>query len=270
MNQLKFPQIMGILNVTPDSFSDGNKFHDTESAVNHAIEMIEEGADIIDIGGESTRPGSEFVDIDTEIQRVIPVIKIVKMMFPDVRISVDTTKYDVARQALDLGTDMLNDVSCMRNEPRLADLVGEYDVPLIIMHSRDNPKNMQNSPHYDNLFDELINELQNAVDLAQSRGAKQIIIDPGIGFAKNYEHNLEILRNLDKLSILKLPVLLGISRKSFIGKMLGVENADERDFASAIIHTLLLSKNVDIIRVHNVQMFNDILRIHEILNLKQE
>jgi dihydropteroate synthase len=260
---IDFPKIMGILNVTPDSFSDGGKYFDSKSATDKALKMIDEGADIIDIGGESTKPGAENVDTSTEIERVIPVIKQIKKTAPDVKISIDTTKYDVALNALDFGADMLNDVSNMRNEPRLADLAAQYNVPLIIMHSRSNPKNMQINPEYSNLWDDLISELSITIESAKNRNAKNIIIDPGIGFAKNYEHNIEILKNLQNLYKLNCPILLGISRKSFIGKMLNISSPENRDFPTAILHSLLLKFKIEYIRVHNVELVSQIKKIYE-------
>jgi dihydropteroate synthase len=204
----KFPLIMGIVNLTPDSFSDGGKINNTKSGVDYCLNLIDEGADILDLGGESTRPGSEPVSLESEIERVIPVIREVKKINPKIKISVDTTKYEVASQALDLGADYLNDISGLRFDDRLADLAAKFNIPLILMHSRKNPKTMQELPFYNYLFPELKNELQISVDIALSKGADKIIIDPGIGFAKNFEHNIEILKNLDDLMNLNYPILL--------------------------------------------------------------
>lgn len=261
-----FPLVVGILNVTPDSFSDGGEHFTQDNAVDFALKMIDNGADIIDIGGESTKPGAESIDTETEIQRVIPVIEKIKNIDPRINISVDTTKYDFARMALDLGCNMINDVSCLRKEPRLAELAGEYDVPIIIMHSRESPKTMQHLPHYDNLWGELIGELDTSIESAKKSGASKIIADPGIGFAKSYENNLEILKNFDKLYQLNVPLLIGISRKSFIGKMLGIDIPSERDFATIIIHSMLLKYKIEYIRVHNVGMIRQLKMICEALD----
>ncbi|MDT3738397.1 MAG: dihydropteroate synthase [Candidatus Kapabacteria bacterium] len=261
-----FPQVVGILNVTPDSFSDGGEHYQGDKAVDFALKMIDHGADIIDIGGESTKPGAESIDTETEIQRVIPVIKKIKNIQPQIKISVDTTKYEVARTALDLGCNMINDVSCLRKQPRLAELAGQYDVPIILMHSRENPKTMQQSPHYNNLWDELLGELRTSIESAKKSGATKIIADPGIGFAKSFENNLEILKNFDRLYQLNVPLLLGLSRKSFIGKMLGIDVPSERDFATVIIHSLLLKYKIEYIRVHNTGMTRQLKMICEALD----
>lgn len=253
---IKFPKIVGILNVTPDSFSDGGKFIDKRSAVRKALSLLEEGADILDIGGESTRPGAALIDVHTEIERIIPVIKELKQFDKGIKISVDTTKHEVAKEALDAGCDMLNDVSGLRFDRKIAELAAIYDVPLILMHSRHKPSTMQQNPYYANLWRELIDELTTSIKIAKLSNVNNIIIDPGIGFAKNYEHNLEILKNIDYLSELNCPVMLGISRKSFIGKMLEIANPAERDFATILLHTLLLKNNVDYVRVHNVRLMN--------------
>lgn len=263
-----FPKIVGIINVTPDSFSDGNKYIGLESALHFAEKLIHDGADIIDIGGESTKPGSDFIDADTEARRVLPVIKAIKLNFPEVKISIDTTKYEVALKSLDLGADMINDVSCLRYDKRLASLAHQFNVPIILMHSRNSPKTMQESPHYDNIWEELISELLTSISIANQEGAYNIIIDPGIGFAKNFDHNLEILKNFDQLYQLKLPLMLAISRKSFIGKITNIENPAERDLATSLIHALMLRFDIGYIRVHNVADLSQLKSICEALNIK--
>jgi dihydropteroate synthase len=261
----KFPKVMGILNVTPDSFSDGGMFNNFDSALNLVENMIQQGVDIVDIGGESTKPGSDFVDAETEASRVIPVIKAIKSVFPEIKISIDTTKYEVALKALELGADMINDVSCLRYDKRLANLARQFDVPIVLMHSRMNPKTMQNAPSYENLWEELLAELNDSIQIAKHEGAKEIIVDPGIGFAKNFDHNIEILKNFDRLYQLKLPLMLAISRKSFIGKLTNIELASDRDLATALLHGQMLQFDIDYIRVHNVNAISQLKKIHAIL-----
>ncbi|MBX3042168.1 MAG: dihydropteroate synthase [Candidatus Kapabacteria bacterium] len=259
----RFPKVMGILNVTPDSFSDGGLYQDINLAHKRAMEMLESGADIIDIGGESTRPGAESVSLQEELNRVIPLIKLIKHSQANVVISIDTTKYEVAKAALETGATMINDVSCLRKEKRLVNLSGEYNVPLIIMHSRNTPKEMLKNADYKNVVSEVTSELKAAIQFAENEGLNNIMIDPGIGFAKNYCHNIEILRNLDKFEELKYPIVLGISRKRFIGKMLGLVNPVDRDLATMMIHSVLLNKNIEIIRVHNVELAIQLKTIYE-------
>ncbi len=248
-----FPLIMGIVNITPDSFSDGGKYFDTSVATNYAKLLIEEGADIIDIGGESTRPGSLPVSEQEEIDRVIPVVENIKNIYPEIILSVDTNKYNVAKYALDAGTDIINDISGLTNAPEIAQLTASHNKYLVIMHIKGSPQLMQVKPHYNNVVKEVFDFFSAQIDLAKNFGTKKIIIDVGIGFGKNYEHNLELLRNLDEFEKLEHPMLLGISRKSFIGKMLGIENPENRDYATMMLHSILLNKNTDIIRVHNVK-----------------
>ncbi len=255
----QFPLIMGIVNVTPDSFSDGGKYFNTTDAADFAIELINDGADIIDIGGESTRPGAKSISEQEEIDRVIPVIEKIKKVYPQIPISVDTTKYNVAKYALMAGADIINDISGLTITPDLALLVSEFKAYIIIMHIKGTPQNMQINPYYDNIVIEVYDFLARQIEFAKKCGTDKIIIDVGIGFGKNYEHNLELLNNLDRFRSLNLPLLLGISRKSFIGKMLNIEKPEERDFATTIIHSLL-NKKTDIIRVHNVKQ-SALLRI---------
>ncbi len=247
-----FPKIMGILNVTPDSFSDGGRFSDVAAAVRHAERMIEDGADMLDVGGESTRPGAAPVEPEVELARVLPVIKGIRIIDKDIPLSIDTSKFEVARAALDAGANMINDVSGLRREPRLARLAADYDVPLVIMHSRDDPRTMQTAPRYEDVIREVLHFLTRQLQFARSCGARQLIADIGIGFAKTQEHNLLLLRHHDRFAELGLPMLLGISRKSFIGKQLGIDKPEQRDYATLALHLYLLNAGVDIVRVHNV------------------
>lgn len=252
---------MGIINATPDSFSDGGSNLNPEAALKNATQMISEGADIIDVGGESSRPNSSPVPLEEELRRVIPIIQVLRKEFPEIPISIDTTKYEVAKTAIEEGANIINDISGLQFEPRFAELAAENQVGLIIMHIQGNPKTMQNNPFYDNVIEEVYNFLDEKINYAKGFGVKKIWADVGIGFGKNYSHNLELLKNLEKFHNLNVPLLLGISRKSFIGKMLGIENPADRDLATALIHSLLLSKGIDIVRVHNVKYLQTLRRI---------
>lgn len=254
------PLIMGILNVTPDSFSDGGHFFKLDDAVAQAEKMVQDGADIIDIGGESTRPFSETVSIDEELQRVIPVIKEVSQRI-SVPISIDTTKSAVAQKALDNGASIINDIGALRMDPTIADLAAAYGVPLILMHMQGTPRNMQKAPFYKDLFGEIISFLETAVASAVAKGVERskIILDPGIGFGKNVEHNLLILQNIHKFKSLGLPVLIGPSRKAFIRKLLKPADREDIDPLIPLVETgtqaavaAVAMNGADILRVHNV------------------
>ncbi len=244
--------VMGIVNVTPDSFFDGGHHMDRHRAVDRAAEMLDEGADIIDIGGESTRPGSRAVDAEEEMDRVMPVIAGLRARF-DVPISIDTTKVQVARAAADAGADLLNDVSGLRFEPDLADLAAERGLPMVLMHSRHTPEIMQREVHYDDLKAEILAELTLAVDLAVGRGVPRdrIIVDPGLGFAKTALHNLEILAMPGFLASMGLPVLVGPSNKSFISAVTDCP-VERRTGGSAAAVTAAVMGGVHFIRVHDV------------------
>lgn len=246
----RYPFVMGILNVTPDSFSDGGKFFSKSEALSHASEMIEAGVDIIDIGGESSRPGSIPISVDEELNRVIPVLQIIKDKYPASVISVDTTKYEVAAQALKSGADIINDISGLTFDERIADAAAEFNAGLILMHIKGTPQNMQVNPIYENIISEIKMFLLTQIDKAAAKGVNKIIIDPGIGFGKKYDDNFIILRNLKELCEIKYPLLIGVSRKSFIGNELNIE-VSERDTPSAIIETLAVQSGARIIRTHN-------------------
>jgi len=261
----KFPMIMGILNVTPDSFSDGGRFKTTKDAIDYALQMANDGADIIDIGGESTRPGAEEVSLNEELRRVIPVIEGIKNNNDNIKISIDTTKYEVAKKACELGINIINDISGLQFEPRLAELAQKYDKELIIMHTKGKPKTMQNSTAYNNIIEELKLYFNNQISLANSYGVKKIIIDTGVGFGKKLEHNLEILKNLEEFNNFGYPQMLGISRKSFFDHLLNIKVAEERDIPTALLHSLLLKNNLKMIRIHNVKLFSTLRTINSAL-----
>ncbi len=246
---------MGIINVTPDSFSDGGLFVKPNAAIEWGLRLIEDGADIIDIGGESTRPNSEPITVAEELKRVIPVVEGIKKRNPKSVISIDTTKYEVAKEAVECGATLINDVSGLRNDIRIAELAADKGCSLIVMHMQGTPKTMQINPTYENVVEEVFQFLHNQIEIAKDYGVGTIIADVGIGFGKTVEHNWELLRNLDKFSQLGVPLLLGISRKSFIGRTLNIDNPVERDVPTLLLHSLLLRFEIDIIRVHNVKQF---------------
>ncbi len=257
---------MGVLNVTPDSFSDGGNFFSEEKAINHGIALIADGADIIDIGGESTRPFSEPVPTKEEISRVIPVIKAIKER-ANCLVSIDTYKSEVAVNAIDAGADIINDISGFTFDPELPDIVASYGVPVVIMHIKGSPKDMQVAPVYEDLWEELLSFFYERINFSLKKGIKndKIILDPGIGFGKRPEDNINIIRGLKKLKSLGFPVLIGNSRKSFLGRISGIESPKERDLISAVADIISVLNGADIIRVHNVKITRDAFNIYKAL-----
>jgi dihydropteroate synthase len=248
----QFPRIMGVVNVTPDSFSDGGQFISHHNAVAHALRLVAEGADILDIGGESTRPGSESVSVREELGRVIPVIEGIRSVNPLIPISVDTTKSRVAADALATGATMVNDVSGGLADPEILDVVAQAKVPYVLMHMQGTPRTMQDNPRYDNVVQEVATYLRQRVEVARTRGVQHILVDPGIGFGKDVDHNLSLLRALESFAGIGNELLLGISRKRFLGAVTGITDPAARDVVTAMAHALLVSKPVDVIRVHDV------------------
>lgn len=253
--------IMGIVNVTPDSFSDGGQHATVDEAVCHAKRLVDEGADIIDIGGESTRPGADPVPLDEEIRRVIPVVERLAAELP-VPISVDTYKAEVAEAAVAAGAHMINDISALRLDERLGEVIARAGVPVVLMHMKGVPRNMQENPRYDSVIGEILGFLRDAVARAQSCGIRRenIVIDPGIGFGKTAAHNLEILRRLGEFRSLGLPLLVGTSRKSFIGKVLNLP-VDQRAEGTAATVALAVASGADIVRVHDVRYMARVARM---------
>jgi dihydropteroate synthase len=254
--------VMGILNVTPDSFSDGGRFLRPNDAIRQAMRMIQEGADIIDIGGESTRPGSDPVDSLEEIKRVIPVIKELSRL-TTTPISIDTYKSEVAREALEAGASMINDISGLGFDSKMASLAAHYDVPVVLMHIKGRPKDMQKAPHYEAFVPEMLDYFRLRIRLALEAGIREdrIIIDPGIGFGKTFDHNLQLLRDLQEFKVFHRPILVGVSRKAFIGHLLGGLPADER-LEGTIAATVVAAINgASIVRVHDVKETVRALRI---------
>jgi dihydropteroate synthase len=238
--------IMGILNVTPDSFSDGGHFYDVDSAVAHARQMVEEGADIIDVGGESTRPGFKPVSADEEINRVVPVVQRLAQEL-DIPISIDTYKAKTAIAAIEAGADMINDIWGFKADMDMAAVAAKYKVPICLMHNK-------NEAVYNNLIEDVLTELKQSIDIALNAGveAGNIIVDPGIGFGKTWEHNLAIMRHLEEFKRLDYPILLGTSRKSFIGRVLDLP-VDDRLEGTLATTVVGIVKGVDIVRVHDVK-----------------
>jgi len=244
--------VMGILNVTPDSFSDGGKYFSTEKAVNNALKMIDEGADIIDIGGESTRPGSKFVSESEELERTIPVISEIIKQHPNTTISIDTTKANVAREAVRCGATIVNDISGGTFEPKIFDVVKEFKATIVIMHIKGTPKSMQENPYYDEVVSEVYDYLATQTRIAAGKGIDKIFIDPGIGFGKRVEDNLSLIERMEDFRSLGFPILIGLSRKSFIGNILNLPVEDRDDITNAL-NSFVLSKGARIIRTHNVK-----------------
>lgn len=254
---------MGILNATPDSFSDGGRFADPGRALDRALEMVDAGADLVDIGGESTRPGASPVAVGDEIARILPILKALKARLPT-PISVDTRKAEVARAALDAGADVINDVSALL-DPTMGEVVAGSGAGLVLMHMRGNPQTMQEAPSYDDVAGEVAAELDLALRRAQAAGVapERIVLDPGIGFAKTAEHNLELLGRLDELASLGRPILLGPSRKAFIGRLLGDLPPERRDVGTAAACVVGLLRGARIFRVHDPHTTREALTVAE-------
>jgi len=246
------PLVMGILNVTPDSFSDGGKYFDPRKALEHAEIMTNAGADIIDIGGESTRPGSEGVSVQEELDRVMPVIEML-CAEEEIAVSIDTVKPEVAKVALEAGAMMINDISALQLDSSLANLAAEYGAYLVLMHMRGTPRDMQNNTHYDDIIEEISGFLKDAASKAESASVEKgkIIIDPGIGFGKSVDGNFVLLKSLHEFTKLGYPILVGASRKSFLGKALGLD-ISQRMEASLAAACYAVMNGADIVRVHDV------------------
>jgi dihydropteroate synthase len=266
--------VMGVLNVTPDSFSDGGKYDDLERAVSRALEMTAEGADILDIGGESTRPGANLVSAQEELARVAPVIEALRGRLP-IPISIDTTKSEVARAAVEAGAEILNDISGLRFDPAIADVAAETGAALVLMHSRGEPDTMHRVPPVEDVFAEVIGGLRRSIDLALARGVRreQLILDPGIGFGKTPEQNLQLIHGLDRIvAEFGMPVLLGTSRKSFIKRVFDQtldsarrDDQRERVAGTAATVTIGVLRGARIVRVHDVGEMVAVTRMTEAL-----
>lgn len=246
------PYVMGILNVTDNSFSDGGLYLKTEDAVKHAIEMINDGADIIDVGGESSRPGSEGITAEAETERVIPVIENVLKEKPDAIISIDTTKSSVAEKALKSGAKIVNDISGFNFDPAIVEVVKKHEAAYVLMHIKGTPKDMQTNPHYNDVVSEIYDYLFEKITILKTIGITKIFVDPGIGFGKRTEDNFELLKRLADFKSLGCPILIGVSRKSFIGNTLNLD-VDKRDMPTTVVESVAIKNGARIIRTHNVK-----------------
>jgi dihydropteroate synthase len=255
---------MGILNVTPDSFSDGGRYFEMDAAVARAREMVKEGADIIDIGGQSTRPGSDPVDEDEEIRRTVPVIEAVAGELP-VPVSIDTYRSGVAMRALDAGASMVNDISGLRFDPGMADVVSRAGVPVVLMHIRGTPRDMQKDPSYEALVPEVMDSLRESLAIARQAGIGMVIIDPGIGFGKTFDHNLELVSSIGEFARLGYPVLVGPSRKAFIGAILGGAPEGERLEGTAAVVAACVLNGAHAVRVHDVREMKRVVAVADAL-----
>lgn len=262
---LESPVVMGILNVTPDSFSDGGKYSSVQQAVDAVGQMVDEGAAIIDIGGESTRPGADPVSESEELNRVIPLLEQVLNGFPDAFFSIDTTKYRIAEESLKRGAHIINDISGLQKEPRLAELCATYQAGYVLMHSQGNPQTMQKNPEYENVVEDIFSVLKERIEQLRESGVSSIMVDPGIGFGKTLRHNLDIIKDLKKFITLNCPVLVGASRKSMIGKLLNDRPTDGRLAGTLAVHYHCLLNGAKILRVHDVQEAVDSIKIFESL-----
>ncbi|MFO7891655.1 MAG: dihydropteroate synthase [bacterium] len=260
--------IMGVLNVTPDSFSDGGDYFDFHKAVERAFQMEREGADFIDIGGESTRPGAEKISSEEEERRVIPVIKILSSEL-SIPISIDTYKASIAENAVKAGAALINDISGLRFDPAMVEIAAKYSVPVIVMHIKGTPKNMQKNPVYNNLLREISDYLSESIEIAVDANISphKIIVDPGIGFGKTVEDNLNLINNLNYFHKLHCPILIGVSRKSFIGKIID-RKEKERIFGTAAAVAASVIKGANIVRVHDVKEMVQVVNIIDKITTK--
>ena len=255
------PRIMGILNLTPDSFYDGGLYNSEKKVDNRVAKMIDEGVDIVDVGGYSSRPGAKEISIDEEIKRVIPTIKFLKKKYPDLVLSIDTFRSEVAQSCLDLGVDIVNDISAGCIDEKILDIVSKYNCPYVMMHMRGNPQNMQNKPEYKNVIKELISFFAKRIYLAREKGIVDIIIDPGFGFGKNLAHNIALLKNLAEFHEFGVSILAGLSRKSMIGSLLGDKEVDSRMIGSVTAALIAVENGANIIRTHDVAETKEALMV---------
>lgn len=249
---LSSPLIMGILNVTPDSFYDGGRYTELDSQVLRLEQMILQGADLIDIGGYSTRPGSEDLPIKDEIERIVPAIRKAKELAPDIPVSIDTFRSEVAKAALEVGADMVNDISGGSLDPGMYQLIADSQVPYVLMHSRGTPQSMSGMTDYQNLLTDIIKDLSDKLQLLNQLGVNDVIVDPGFGFAKDLDQNYLLLKELTLFEVLEVPILVGLSRKSMIYKALGVSSEDSLT-GTNVLNTIALMHGASILRVHDVK-----------------
>lgn len=268
--ELNRPMVMGILNVTPDSFSDGGRYLKIDDALGHAAAMVKQGADMIDVGGESTRPGAQFVSVEEEIDRIIPVIDKLKTEF-EILVSIDTYKDRVAKVAVqEAGVDMVNDISGLRFSEGMAATIASLEVPVVVMHMQGTPENMQTNPHYADVVKDIKDFFKERIEYAMSRGIRKerIIIDPGIGFGKRFEDNIAIIKNLPEFMDLECPILMGLSRKSFLGTITGEKIPEAREIESVTANVISVLNGASIIRVHNVDNMSKVVKVlHHLVEL---
>lgn len=253
------PYIVGVLNLTPDSFSDGGEFYDFDSAIKHLLEMIDDGADIIDIGAESTKPFSSPVSAELQLKKLLPVLNFIKDKNIKIPVSIDTRSAEVAQKCIEAGADIINDVSGLEYDSKMAATLSSLNVPVIIQHSKGTPENMQINPTYENLMDELFLNIKEKTDLAIKNGIKpeNIIIDAGIGFGKTREQNFEIIQRIEELTALNYPIMLGVSRKSLLN--VSTDSNELKDILTLALNSKLVDKKVNFIRVHNVKLHKNLL-----------
>ena len=259
------PKIMGILNITPDSFFDGGKYNSEYKILNQVEKMLLEGADIIDIGGHSSRPGAKKLTIEKETERVIPIIKLIVGKFKNIIISIDTFRSEIARKAIEAGASIINDISGGDLDKKMYQVAGELKVPYIIMHMKGVPSNMQNDTEYDNVIFDIIKNLSYKIDLAKKAGVLDIIIDPGFGFGKSIKDNFKILQNLSSFKQLNQPIMVGLSRKSMIYKLLE-SSANDALNGTTCLNSISLNNVANIIRVHDVKEAKEAVKLIEFMN----
>lgn len=264
LHNLNSTLVMGVLNVTPDSFYQDSRNSDYSDAIAHVHKMIEEGVDIIDVGGVSTRQNADLLSSKEELSRIIPVISQISKTYPEILISVDTFRADVAREAINAGAHMVNDVYGGRYDKQMFDTVAELDVPYILMHSRGDAESMQELTNYKDVVIDVCNELSTAIESLRSKGVKDVIIDPGFGFAKTLEQNYQLLEGLRYLELLGCPILIGISRKSMIYKLLNTSPLESL-IGTTVLNTVGMLKNASIIRVHDIKEANEVNKLLEAL-----
>lgn len=264
---LSIPKVMGIVNVTPDSFYDGGKLQSDRLILNQVEKMLIDGATFIDIGGQSTRPNSEFLSPEEEIRRVLPAVELILNHFPDTLLSIDTFHSQVAAESLDLGATLINDISAGGIDSKMFEVIAKYQVPYIMMHLRGTPQTMQNENQYEDLVKEVLFYFSQKIALARKFGINDLIIDPGFGFAKNVTQNFELLSKLDLLQFTELPILVGVSRKSMIYKTLD-STPEEALNGTTVLNTIALTKGVSILRVHDVKEAVECVKLFDSLNRK--
>jgi len=258
------PKIMGVINVTPDSFFANSRQEGLADILRTAEKMLTEGADLLDIGGMSSRPGAEIISVDQELQRVITPIEAIIKRFPEAIVSIDTVHAEVAKEAVNAGSSLVNDISAGRIDPKMYDTVAELGVPYILMHMRGTPKTMQQQPDYEDVVQEILDFFIQEVALLRQKGVKDIVIDPGFGFGKTVRQNYELLHGLNLFQILEVPVLAGVSRKSMINKLLGIGPSEALN-GTSVVHLLALQNGASILRVHDVQEAREVIKIWQFM-----